>query len=131
MHFAPISTVADVYGSGNSASFQQGALIGPDNETTSASVSASSSQSPLQTVNLLPALQGINPLVALVVLVGLIVGVKLLREWKAPEGDVKDVKVGAYFIIMSTLAAATGLPLLKGVLAKYRIPGISDYVLTA
>lgn len=132
MFGTPFATVADVYGTGTGLSTQQSALVGPDNaSTTSQGLSGASSGSTLQTKNLLPGLSGINPLVGIVVVLLVLVGVKHLREWKSAEGDVKDVKVGLYFVIVTTLAAAAGLPILKAILAKYQIPGVSAYVLNA
>jgi|SRR5579885_2617325 len=127
---APFATTSDVYGSGNGLSLQQSALDGPLNAQSTATNMGTASGPTMQTKNLLPGLAGVNPLVGLIVVLLVLFAVKHFREWKSND-DFKEVKVGLYFVVVTTLAAATGLPILKAILAKYQIPGVSAYVLNA
>lgn len=128
------ATFADVYGSANGATYDQAALVGESNaDVTSgqAVAGAGSSGAGIQPINLLPGLRGISPFAGALVIVGVLVAVKFLREWKAPEGELKEVKVGLHNVVVVTLMAVAGIPLVKGLLAKYHVPGVSEWVLNA
>jgi hypothetical protein len=125
------ATLGDVYGPTAGPSFDAANVVGADNAPTTAQQMSDSGGAHLQPVQLFKGLAGINPLVGGVVILLVLFGVKMLREWKATEGDVKDIKAGLYSTVVVTLMAAAGLPILKAILAKYQIPGVSAYVQNA
>ena len=130
----PMATTADVYGPTTGLTWDNTYAIGGDtvaattSSTSNAGISASTSDAPMQQFQLLPALQGINPLVGALVIVLVLVGIKALHEWKRAESDFAEIKIGLISTVTVTVMAAAGLPLLKAILARYRIPGVSDYV---
>lgn len=129
-------TRADVYGTAYGRTTDQNTQTGAP--ASPASVLPSSAAA---VTNSGPALRGINPLYGAALLVGGLVGYKLLREWGRPHDADKDVKIAVHNGLVVTGFALAGIPLAKGIanaiatnapawLAPIAHP-VRDYVLNA
>lgn len=131
MAFTPIATVADLYGSSVGTTFLAQYMDGEAAQSATTGAATSTPAGPsVQRVNVLPQLANVNPLVAIVVVVAALYGLKMLREWNR-HGDFHEAKAGLYFGAMATLWVAALMPLVKAILAKYNLGPISSYVLNA
>jgi hypothetical protein len=126
------ATLGDIYGPSSGPTFDAATIVGESNapSTTGQAIAGAGSGGSLQPVQLFKGLQGINPLVGLIVLVAVVLGYKFLREHKRAE-EVREARLGLWFGIGATLWVAALLPLLKAILAKYQIPAVSAYVANA
>lgn len=122
-----VASLGDIYGVDASPTFFQAEEKAP---TTAGAAMSSNAAPTVAVVPVLSGLRGINPLLWLPILLGVLVLVKVLREWESAE-PVHEVKVGAYFVAMSGLSAIIVIPLVKALLQKYQIPGLSAYVANA
>lgn len=121
-----IASTADIYGPSAGATFAQAVEHAP---TTAQSLQSTASDSAtIEQKNLLPGLGKVNPLLWVPVLILAIFGIKLLREWGTKRDDFKVVRVDLYWWLTTTLGAAAGIPLLKGFLNKYKVPGLTEYI---
>lgn len=125
------ATLGDVYGPSSGPTFDAATIVGDSNApATTGQAMSSAGGSGLQPVKLLKPLQGINPLTAIIVLVAIALGYKLLREHKRDE-EFKEARYGLWFGIAVVLWNAALTPAFKAILAKYQLPAISAYVQNA
>lgn len=126
----PISTLADVYGTDRGGQTTEGAFLdGSSNQTTTGAMT-NGGEGDAQAVHLLPGLK-ISPLTGGLIVLAIFFGAKLVRELRRPQEDFKEVHMTIWFIVAVVLANAAGMPLLRAVAAKYRVPGVSTWILNA
>lgn len=122
-----VASVGDIYGVDASPTFFQAEEKAP---TTAGAALSSPSAPTMKVVPVLSGLKGMNPLLWIPLLLGVLVCVKLLREWESKE-PVHEVKVGAYFVLMAGLSALIVVPFVKALSQKYQVPGLSQYLANA
>ncbi|MBD5656558.1 MAG: hypothetical protein IAI50_15460 [Candidatus Eremiobacteraeota bacterium] len=135
-----VATVGDFYGpdSGGSqvASDVGGSAASTDTSPTMGASLSSDSQDKAPAIDsvsvpLFAGLQGINPLLWIPMILGGLVLLRILREWGSGDGEIKEARTGFYFGIMAALWSIAIIPLVKALLGKYHIPGLSEYVQNA
>ena len=105
-------TRSDVYGASNAngKTSDQAARAGgaPANPASAGPTTAQQVSS--------PARAGITPLLGGLILLAIVVVYKLLREWGREADADKDVKIAFHNLVVVTILAGIGIPILKGIL---------------
>lgn len=127
-----MATVADVYGTQIGPTWDQSFAVGgmaTTSDTTNGGISAPPAQMnpTMHSINVAPGVR-ISPLVGALVLVVALLGLKFLHEWKRADSDFAELKIGVVSFVTVTLMACGGIPLVRGLLTRYNLPGVSDYV---
>ena len=73
----------------------------------------------------------VNPLIGGLIFIALVFGLMFLAKRLGPDDDVKSLKPSVYNVVTVSFAAACGLPLLKFAAVKFKIPGVSTWILAA
>lgn len=104
-------TRSDVYGGGRTTDATTRSAAAPASPASTGPMSSASA-----VANSAAGLRGINPLLGAGVVVGGLIGYKLLREWGRDHDADKDIKVAAHNGFVITLFALAGIPLAKGII---------------
>lgn len=71
-----------------------------------------------------------SPLVGLAVFLVLIILVYMLAKQFGEDGDFSNIKATAYNSIFISLVAVAGIPIWKTIFTRFKVPGLSTYVLS-
>ncbi len=77
-----------------------------------------------------PAVPLGNPLAGLVVFGALVVAIMLVAQRYGEAGEFANLRASAYNVLLVSLIAVAGIPVWKFLLARFRVPGVSEWVLS-
>lgn len=123
-----LASTADVYGPSAGSTFYQTQEKAPTSAQIISGGQGGGAAANLQPTTLFGGLGNVNPLLWIPIILGVLVLLKLLREWGTEKTHFSALKVDAYWFLMTVGAAVAGIPLVKGFLNKYRVPGLTEYV---
>jgi hypothetical protein len=72
-----------------------------------------------------------NPIVAGLVLLGLLVGLMYFAKYLGESDDFRSIRPTVYNMLVISLAAVIGLPLWKYLATRFPLPGVSGWVLAS
>jgi hypothetical protein len=72
-----------------------------------------------------------NPVVAGLVLLGLLVGLMFLAKRLGADDDFRSIRPTVYNVIVISMAAVIGLPFWKYLATKFPVPGVSGWILAS
>lgn len=74
----------------------------------------------------------VNPVIGGVIFIALVAGLMFVaRKFGPPDDDFKSFRPSIYNAVFVGLTAAAGLPLLKFAAVKFKIPGVTNWILAA
>jgi hypothetical protein len=103
----------------------------PATPTTTTAMASQPSAPAIEPVTLLPQLHGLNPLLAIPLLLGAWVILKIVWGLGRKGGEEGHLKLDLIFMLAAGLSGLIVIPAAKAILQKYKFPVVSAYVANA